>query len=118
MSEHIHECENRELHKDKIAHVVKFMPKPKEMEKLSDFFKVVSDGTRLKLLMALEFSELCGCDLCEIMNMTKSAISHQLRVLRQANLVKARKSGKNVFYSLSDKHVQDLILVALEHVRE
>ena len=94
------------------------MPDIKDLYDLSDFFKVMGDGTRIQLLWALEESEMCVGDLAVLLDMTKSAISHQLKVLRLAKLVKCQKKGKNVFYSLDDNHVKVILQKALEHVQE
>lgn len=85
---------------------------------LSDFFKIMGDSTRLQLLWALEESELCVGELAELLNMTKSAVSHQLKVLKTAKLVRNRKDGKNVYYSLNDHHVKLILEKALEHICE
>lgn len=85
---------------------------------LSDFFKIIGDVTRIRLLIALEEKELCVGELAEILKMTKSAVSHQLKTLRSAKLVKAEKRGKNVFYSLNDHHIKTLLDMAYEHVCE
>ena len=85
---------------------------------LADLFKVFGDTTRMRILYALSESEMCVCDIGALLNMTKSAISHQLRILRQSKLVKSRKSGKEVFYSLADEHVQKIFEMAIDHVRE
>ena len=94
------------------------MPNLTELYDLSDFFKVMGDGTRIRLLWALEEAELCVNDLAVLLNMTKSAVSHQLKILRIAKLVKAEKRGKNVYYSLIDEHVKVILEMALEHVKE
>ena len=94
------------------------MPDMKVLYELSDFFKVMGDSTRIQLLWALEESEMCVGDLAVLLNMTKSAVSHQLKVLRTAKLVRARKKGKNVYYALSDRHVYTILKMALEHVCE
>ena len=94
------------------------MPDMKVLYELSDFFKVMGDSTRIQLLWALEESEMCVGDLSVLLNMTKSAVSHQLKVLRTAKLVRARKKGKNVYYALSDRHVYTILKMALEHVCE
>lgn len=94
------------------------MPETKLLYELSDFFKVMGDGTRIQLLWALEESEMCVGDLAVLLNMTKSAVSHQLKVLRTAKLVKAEKKGKNVYYALDDNHVKTVLEKALEHVCE
>ena len=85
---------------------------------LADFFKVLGDSTRARIMWALDESEMCVCDLAVLLNMTKSAISHQLRSLRQANLVKYRREGKVVFYSLADDHVKQIFEKGLEHICE
>ena len=94
------------------------MPNTTILYDLSDFFKLMGDSTRIQLLWAFEESEMCVGDLACLLNMTKSAVSHQLKILRSAKLVKAEKRGKNVFYSLSDHHVRTVLEMALEHVRE
>ncbi len=94
------------------------MPEETLLYDLSDFFKVMGDGTRIKLLWALDESELCVGDLAVLLNMTKSAVSHQLKVLKTAKLVRAQKKGKNVFYALNDHHVKIIIEKALEHICE
>ena len=85
---------------------------------LSDFFKMIGDVTRIRLLIALDEKEMCVGELAELLAMTKSAVSHQLKALRGAKLVRAEKRGKNVFYALSDHHVKTLLEMALEHVCE
>ncbi len=94
------------------------MPDMNTLYELSDFFKVMGDSTRIQLLWALEESEMCVGDLAVLLNMTKSAVSHQLKVLRTAKLVRAQKKGKNVYYALSDRHVYTILQMALEHVCE
>lgn len=85
---------------------------------LAELFKALGDGTRVKILCALYRSELCVCDLTAILDMKQSAVSHQLRVLRSGKIVKSRKEGKNVYYSLDDRHVSQLLDIGLEHVSE
>lgn len=94
------------------------MPEMRMLYNLSDFFKVMGDGTRIQLLWALEESEMCVGDLAVLLNMTKSAVSHQLKVLKNAKLVKCEKRGKNVYYALDDEHVKIILEKALEHVCE
>ena len=94
------------------------MPDMNTLYELSDFFKVMGDSTRIQLLWALEESEMCVGDLAVLLNMTKSAVTHQLKVLRTAKLVRAQKKGKNVYYALSDRHVYTILQMALEHVCE
>lgn len=111
-------CETVCVHKDVVQEVKASMPTEKDLTAVTELFKVFGDGTRTKILSALFKHELCVCDICSVVHMTKSAVSHQLRVLREANLVKARKSGKEVFYSLADEHVVTIYRMALEHISE
>ncbi len=85
---------------------------------LSDFFKVMGDTTRLQLLITLQSKELCVSDLSKSLNMTLSAISHQLKILKMAHLVKSRKEGKIVYYSLDDDHIHDVLEKSIEHIKE
>lgn len=94
------------------------MPDLNVLYELSDFFKVMGDGTRIRLLWALEEAEMCVNDLAVLLDMTKSAVSHQLKILRTAKLVRAEKRGKNVYYTLNDNHVKVIFEMALEHVCE
>ena len=111
-------CDCEVIHSDVVEEVKAKMPVEDVIFDLSDFFKVLGDSTRVKIMWALDQSEMCVCDLAVLLNMTKSAISHQLRSLKQANLVKFRKEGKVVFYSLADDHVKDIFEKGLEHIRE
>ncbi|BCN30748.1 ArsR/SmtB family transcription factor [Anaeromicropila herbilytica] len=106
------------IHPDIVEKVKVVMPEESELYDLSDFFKVLGDSTRVKILWALDESEMCVCDIAVLLNMTKSAVSHQLKSLRSANLVKNRKEGKVVFYSLTDNHVREIVEMGLEHIRE
>lgn len=94
------------------------MPDISKLDSLSDFFKVMGDLTRVRLLWALDKNELCVGDLSVLLNMTKSAVSHQLKVLKSAKLVKGVKQGKNVYYSLDDNHISTVFEMALEHLSE
>lgn len=96
----------------------KKMPEYGEISDLSDFFKVMGDSTRLQLLMALQLYEFCVSDLSYLLNMTRSAISHQLKALKVAKLIKSRKEGKIVYYSLDDDHVREVLEKSFEHVKE
>jgi len=111
-------CDCDVIHAEVVDKVKERMPEERELYDLSDFFKVLGDSTRAKIIWALDESEMCVCDIAVLLNMTKSAISHQLRSLKQANLVKYRKEGKIVFYSLADDHVKDIFEKGLEHIRE
>lgn len=111
-------CDCDVIHADVVNSVRIKMPDEEELYDLSDFFKVLGDSTRAKIIWALDESEMCVCDLAVLLNMTKSAISHQLSSLKQANLVKYRKEGKVVFYFLTDDHVKAIFEKGLEHIRE
>jgi len=111
-------CDCDVIHADIVDRVRKKMPDQSELYNLSDFFKVLGDSTRANIIWALDESEMCVCDLAVLLNMTKSAISHQLRILRESNLVKNRKEGKVVFYSLADDHIKAIFETGLEHIRE
>lgn len=112
------ECEVHEEHLDLIERGRERLPETTELYDLSDFFKVFGDSTRLGILFAIDGAPMCVCDIAAVLGMTKSAVSHQLKVLRQNRLVKYNKVGKNVFYELSDDHVRDIIEKALEHIEE
>ena len=112
------ECESHEEHYDLIERSRAQLPETMDLYDLSDFFKVLGDSTRLGILFAVDGAPMCVCDIAATLGMTKSAVSHQLKVLRQSRLVKYSKSGKNVFYELSDDHVRDIIEKALEHIEE
>lgn len=111
-------CENLELHENLLEIVRKKMPPEDEMDRVAYFFKVFGDPTRSRILFALSEAEVCVCDLAEALNMTQSAISHQLRILKQSCLVKNRREGKSIFYSLADDHVRTILAQGLEHIRE
>ncbi len=111
-------CDCDVIHAEVVEAVKKKMPEDNDLYDLSDFFKVLGDSTRSKIIWALDEHEMCVCDLAVLLGMTKSAISHQLRSLREANLVINRREGKNVFYSLADDHVKQIFEKGLEHIRE
>lgn len=111
-------CDCEVIHADIVNEVKTRMPCEEDIYDLSDFFKVLGDSTRMKIIWALDESEMCVCDIAVLLNMTKSAISHQLRALRNASLVKFRKEGKTVFYSLKDQHVRDIYEIGMEHIKE
>ena len=111
-------CEIESPHSDVVEKIKSQIPSDDVVFDLAELFKVFGDSTRTKILSCLELSELCVCDIASCLNMTISAISHQLRILRQAKLVKSRKCGKEVFYSLDDDHVSKIYECALNHVSE
>ncbi len=106
------------VHEDMIQKVKKLLPEEEPIKELADFYKVFGDATRVKILCVLLESEMCVCDLAELLEMTQSAISHQLRVLKQMKLVKNRREGKTVYYSLADGHIQNIISQGMEHIQE
>ena len=111
-------CECNIVHEDIINIVKSKMPGDEVLYEAAELFKVFGDATRTKILSGLFISELCVCDIASLLNMTKSAVSHQLRVLRQTKVVKMRKSGKEVYYSLDDDHIAKIYKMALEHLAE
>ncbi|WP_330587911.1 ArsR/SmtB family transcription factor [Anaerocolumna sedimenticola] len=111
-------CNCNVIHEDIVSKVREQMPPEENLYDLAELFKVFGDTTRIKILCALFESEMCVCDIAALLNMTQSAISHQLRALKQARLVKFRKDGKVVFYSLDDNHVQSIFSLGLVHVNE
>ena len=111
-------CDCTVIHQDIVDKVKEDMPIEENLYDLAELFKVFGDTTRIKILYALSSSEMCVCDIAFLLNMTQSAISHQLRVLKQAKLVKYRKDGKIVFYSLDDEHVKTVFDQGLLHVTE
>lgn len=111
-------CEVTLIHEDNVKKAVNELPDDELIADLSDMFKIFGDQTRVKILMALESGELCVCDIAAVMNMSQSAISHQLRVLKQSNIVKTRREGKVVYYSISDDHVKEIFDIAMVHVQE
>lgn len=106
------------IHQEVVDAVRGRMPDDDLLLDLADCFKLFSDSTRLKILYALMEAEMCVCDISVLLGMTKSSVSHQLRVLKQANLVKYRKAGRVIYYSLADDHVRTICRMGMEHVRE
>ena len=111
-------CETTHVHKELLEIVKDKMPDETELYDLSELFKVFGDSTRIRILFVLFECEVCVCDLAEALHMTQSAISHQLKILKQNKLVKSRRDGKSVFYSLADGHVRTIIAQGLEHIVE
>lgn len=111
-------CDCTVIHEDVVENVRKNMPDEEVLYDLAELFKVFGDSTRVKILWALDESEMCVCDIASVLNMTQSAISHQLRVLKQARLVKNRREGKVVYYSLDDNHVKAIFDQGLMHIKE
>ncbi len=106
------------VHEDVVERVRRELPEEERLLRLAELFKVFGDGTRIRILYVLLEAEVCVCDLARLLGMTQSAVSHQLRILKQAQLIKARRDGKTVFYSLADDHVATLLRQGMEHVCE
>lgn len=118
MSNNKFECDCTIIHEENVKLVQSKMLMNESFDKVVKFFKTIGDSTRMKILWALNTHEMCVCDLGYVLNMSKSAISHQLKILREENLVTYRREGKNVFYRLSDDHVKQMIETGIEHVFE
>lgn len=114
----IERCDCEVIHDEVVNCVKQKMPQEEILYDLAELFKVFGDSTRIKILWALDEAEMCVCDIAVLLNMTQSAISHQLRVLKQAKLVKNRKDGKVVYYSLDDEHVKQIFEQGLIHINE
>ena len=112
------EHDNETIHKEIVDDVRAKMSPKEEYIKMAVLFKLCGDGTRAQLLHALLFRELCVCDLAELLSVTKSAVSHQLKALRLANLIKFRRDGQNVYYSLADDHVRAIIRTGFDHIKD
>lgn len=111
-------CEQVFVHEELVERVNKEMPEEEELYDLAELFKVFGDSTRIRILFVLFEAEVCVCDLAEVLHMTQSAVSHQLKILKQAKLVRARREGKSVFYALADDHVRTIIAQGREHIEE
>ena len=111
-------CEEHIVHEDRCRLVNEKMPSEDLLYDLAELFKVFGDSTRIRILFALFESEICVCDLAETLNLTQSAVSHQLKILKQAKLVRSRREGKSVFYFLADDHVRTIINQGREHICE
>lgn len=111
-------CDLLHVHEEIVQKVSKEMPDENALFDLSELFKVFGDSTRIRILYCLFESEMCVCDIATLLNMTQSAISHQLSVLKKSKLVKSRRSGKTIFYALADSHVRTIINQGMEHIKE
>ena len=111
-------CEYMHAHPDTIEKIGEIMPDDDTLIDLAELFKVFGDSTRIKILCALSGGEMCGCDISTAVGMTSSAVSHQLKILKNAELVRFRREGKTVFYSLADSHVNTILDQGLEHINE
>lgn len=111
-------CDCKIVHNDTVSMVRSQMPDEEKLFDLADLFKLFCDSTRLKIICALFSAELCVCDIADLLDMSSSAVSHQLRLLKQSRLVKSRRAGKSVFYSLDDEHVQAIFDQGMNHICE
>ena len=111
-------CECNIIHEDVVERVRRQMPDETPVYEVSELFKVFGDSTRSRMICALRLEEMCVCDLAALLNMTQSAISHQLRILRSSRLVKSRKQGRVVYYSLDDAHIGEIFSLAFTHIME
>ena len=110
-------CDCNVIHEDIVKLYKKGFSKNQLIINLSKFFHILSDNTRISILTILDDNEVCVCDIANILDMTKSAVSHQLKVLKDANLVKSKKQGKEVIYSFSNEYVKNILELAIQHVR-
>ena len=111
-------CELVHVHEDIVKKVRAILPDEETLYDLADLFRIFADSTRIKILYLLFESEMCVCDIAQLLGMTQSAISHQLRALKQSKLVKFRRDGKTVFYSLADDHVRTILGQGMDHIEE
>lgn len=118
MTEQSYNCDCDVIHEEVVNEVKTKMQSKEDYVQLASLFKLFGDGTRVQILHALEQSEMCVCDLAVLLGVTKSAVSHQLKALRLANLVKFRREAQIVYYSLADDHVKGMIGMVFEHLRE
>ncbi len=118
MPEDLERCEFQCVHQDTVNKVLSLLPPDETLFDLAELFKIFGDSTRIKILYTLFEAELCVCDISQLLGVSQTAVSHQLRILKANKLVKSRKDGKNVFYSLADSHVRLIIGQGMEHVEE
>ena len=111
-------CETEEVHEELLKIVREKLPTEESLLDLAELFKVFGDSTRIRILFVLFEAEVCVCDLAQALSMTQSAVSHQLNILKRNKLVKSRREGKSVFYSLADDHVRTIVSQGMEHIEE
>lgn len=114
----VEHCECHEVHQDLVKQVMNRMPDEDELYDLAELFKVFGDSTRIRILTVLFGEEMCVCDIAEALQMKQSAVSHQLKILKNAKLIKNRREGKQVYYALADDHVSTILAMGLEHIEE
>lgn len=118
MTENVLCCEETQVHGELLKKVEQMLPPENRLYDLAELFKVFGDSTRIRILFVLFEAEVCVCDLAKVLGMTQSAVSHQLKILKSSKLVKSRRDGKSIFYSLADDHVRTIIAVGMEHLTE
>ena len=111
-------CETGEIHEELLKTVREKLPPEEQLYDLAELFKVFGDSTRIRILFVLFESEVCVCDMAAALNMTVSAVSHQLKILKQNKLIKSRREGRSVFYSLADDHVRTIVSQGMDHIEE
>lgn len=116
MSKNEFVCDCNVIHEDLVKQTLEKMPDQDLFNKLAEFFKILGDTTRTKILFALDKTEMCVCDIANVLGMSKSSVSHQLSTLRRSGIVKCRKEGKEVYYMLDDNHVREVFEVGIEHI--
>lgn len=109
-------CKGKLIHKDSVNKVINSLPKDNFLNRLADFFKIFGDSTRIKIIYSLYYSELCVCDLVAVIGISQSGISHQLRTLKQMGIVKNRRKGKTMYYSLDDQHIFEILKSGFAHI--
>ena len=117
MSEPKLTCDCDAIHQDAVVRALKNRPERRELDQLSDLFKILGDRTRIAILQTLDQNEMCVCDLANVLDMTKSSISHQLATLREAHIIKSRRAGKEVYYTMDDDHITELYELGLAHIK-
>lgn len=117
-NENKHLCHDLDEHNTLVSEVKAALPSEEDLSATAELFKAFGDPTRLRILSTLASREICVCDIAEVLGMTQSAISHQLRALRQIKLIKSRRQGRAIYYSLADDHVVSILACATEHIRE
>lgn len=114
----IESCDIKAIHQDTVDKVEKRMPDQERIQSLAELYKAFGDGTRLSILLALCEAEMCVCDLCALLNLKQSAVSHQLNKLKMTKIIKNRRDGKMVFYTLVDEHIREILNTGMDHITE
>lgn len=110
-------CDCDAIHQDAVLRAIKNRPERRELDQLSNLFKILGDRTRIAILQTLDRNEMCVCDLANVLDMTKSSISHQLATLREAHIIKSRRAGKEIYYTMDDDHITKLYELGLTHIK-